>query len=82
MIVVAAEIVVANYMSNKSRVIELEFVGMRYVVDNTMTVVRFAFVAEDCSLSIEYWNKVLQVDPTIQQAKDSIDAVKSSRNCK
>lgn len=41
-----------------------------------------AFVAKDCSLSIEYWNKVLEIDPSTKQAKDSIEAIKASKDCK
>jgi len=41
-----------------------------------------AFVAKDCKLSIEYWNKVLEIDPTTKQAKDSIEAIKASKDCK
>ncbi|MFM7015626.1 MAG: tetratricopeptide repeat protein [Bacteroidota bacterium] len=41
-----------------------------------------AFVAKDCTLSIEYWNKVLEIDPSTKQAKDSIEAIKASKDCK
>jgi tetratricopeptide (TPR) repeat protein len=41
-----------------------------------------AFVAKDCNLSIDFWNKVLEIDPSIKQAKDSIEAIKNSKDCK
>ncbi len=41
-----------------------------------------AFVKKDCKKSIEYWNKVLAVDPTIDQAKKAIESIKTSKDCK
>ncbi len=41
-----------------------------------------AFVAKDCKLSIELWNKVLSIEPTTKQAKDAIESIKNSKDCK
>lgn len=37
---------------------------------------------KDCKSSLEYWNKVLSIDPKIQQATDAIKIIKDSKDCK
>lgn len=37
---------------------------------------------KDCKLSLEYWNKVLAIDPKVQQATDAINIIKQSKDCK
>ncbi len=41
-----------------------------------------AYVKKDCKLSISFWNKVLVLDPTNKQAKESIESIKNSKDCK
>lgn len=36
---------------------------------------------KDCKKSIEYWNKVLAIDPKVQQAIDAIKIIKDSKDC-
>jgi len=37
---------------------------------------------KDCKTSIDYWNRVLAIDPKIQQAIDAIKIIKESKDCK
>ncbi|MBL7924753.1 MAG: hypothetical protein JNL88_11190, partial [Bacteroidia bacterium] len=37
---------------------------------------------KDCRTSLEYWNKVLAIDPKIQQATDAIKIIRESKDCK
>lgn len=37
---------------------------------------------KDCKASLEYWNKVLAIDPKVQQATDAIKIISQSKDCK
>lgn len=37
---------------------------------------------KDCTKSLEFWNKVLAIDPKVQQALDAIKIIKDSKDCK
>ena len=37
---------------------------------------------KDCTKSLEYWNRVLAIDPKVQQAIDAIKIIKESKDCK
>jgi len=41
-----------------------------------------SYVKRDCKASISFWNKVLILDPTNKQAKESIESIKNSKDCK
>ena len=52
------------------------------LVESYSTLAFSSFVKKECKKSIEYWNKVLAIDPTIEQAKKSIESIKISKECK
>lgn len=37
---------------------------------------------KDCKKSLEFWNKVLAIDPKVQQATDAIKIIRESKDCK
>ena len=37
---------------------------------------------KDCKASLDYWNRVLAIDPKTQQATDAIKIIKESKDCK
>ena len=37
---------------------------------------------KDCKASIDYWNRVLAIDPKVQQATDAIKIIRESKDCK
>lgn len=37
---------------------------------------------KDCKSSLDYWNRVLAIDPKIQQAIDAIKIIRESKDCK
>ncbi len=37
---------------------------------------------KDCKTSLQYWNRVLAIDPKIQQATDAIKIIRESKDCK
>jgi tetratricopeptide (TPR) repeat protein len=37
---------------------------------------------KDCTRSLEFWNRVLAIDPKVQQATDAIKIIKDSKDCK
>ena len=46
-----------------------------------MALVSF-YNAKDCNLSIDFWNKVLEIDPLNKEAKEYLGTIKTSKDCK
>lgn len=53
-----------------------------YLIESYKTLAFSAFVKKECKKSIEYWNKVLVLDPEDEQAKNSVERIKGSKECK
>ena len=52
------------------------------LIESNSALAFAAYVQKDCKKSIEYWNQVLALDANIKQAKDAIESIKVSKDCK